>query len=159
MEAYYLFGIEDILPILHRQSAIHSMVEYIDGSVKAQMAVADMRLPILYALTYPKRIKTDYLMDFSEIMNLTFEPMDFIRYPALKLAYDVLNKKGILPTVYNAANEIAVEMFLKSKIKFTDIYRIIEKTVASFENINNPSLDDIINFDIEARRIAKEVIV
>ncbi len=157
MEAYYLFGIKDILPILHRQSTIHSMVEYIDGSVKAQMAVTDMRLPILYALTYPKRIKTTYFMDFSKLMKLTFEPIDFVRYPALKLAYNVLDKKGILPTVYNAANEIAVEMFLKDKIKFTDIYKIIEKTVSSFRNIDNPSLDDIISFDIEARKTAKEV--
>ncbi len=159
MEAYYLFGIKDIFPIIHRQSIVHSMVEYIDGSIKAQMGIPDMRLPILYALTYPKRNKSSYSLDFSKLMTLTFEPMDFKRYPSLKLAFHVLEEKGILPCVYNAANEIAVRKFSKGEIKFLDIYKIIENAVLSIKNLKNPSFEDILNADIIARKMANEVIL
>ncbi len=157
MEAYYLFGIENILPILHRQSIVHSMVEYVDGSIKAQLGIPDMRLPILYALAYPNRQASSYFMNFSELINISFEPMDFNRYPALKLAFYVLKEKGILPTVYNAANEFAVKEFMSGKIKFIDIYKVIEKVVMKVKNISKPSLDDIILSDRIARNMAKEV--
>ena len=159
MEAYYLFDISDILTLIHRQSIVHSMVEYVDGSIKAQMAIPDMKLPILYALTYPKRAKTSYTLNFNEYINLTFEPMDFSRYPALKLAFHILGEKGILPCAFNAANEIAVKKFVEGKIKFIDIYKIIETVVLKIKNKKNPSFEEIVATDIIARNMANEVIL
>lgn len=150
IEAYYLFGIEidKIETLIHRESIIHGMVEYNDGTVIAQMAIPDMRIPIEYALLYPIRNKNEYKkIDFIKIKNLSFEKMDFERFPLLKIAYDVIRAKGILPTVFNAANEAAVNLFLNDKIKFLEIENIVISSVNNAKNIISPSISDIIKID------------
>ncbi len=147
IEAHYLFDLpyEKMETILHEESLIHGMVQLKDGSLKALLGNADMRMPILYALSYPNRAKQS-LSPF-ELTDLHFKKMDFNRYPLLKLAYEVGIKKGLLPTVMNAANEAAVKLFLEDKISFLDIERIVIEEVNDFQNISNPSLDDIIQCD------------
>lgn len=150
IEAYYLFGIEidKIETLIHRESIIHGMVEYNDGTVIAQMAIPDMRIPIEYALLYPIRNKNEYKkIDFEKIRNLSFEKMDLERFPLLKIAYDVIRVKGILPTVFNAANEAAVNLFLKDKIGFLEIENIVISSVNNAKNIIKPSISDIIRVD------------
>ncbi|MBR3840788.1 MAG: 1-deoxy-D-xylulose-5-phosphate reductoisomerase [Erysipelotrichales bacterium] len=162
IEAHYLFKLpyDKIRVILHRQSIIHSMVEYKDHSIIAQLGVSDMRIPIQYALTYPNRIdmKYDNQLDFMKYSNLTFEELSFERYPLLKLAYEVGEAKGILPCVMNAANEIAVGAFLSEKIGFLDVERIVIETVHHFENREYNSIDDLRNYDNKARNYALELI-
>jgi len=153
MEAHYLFNMpyDKIDTILHYESIVHSMVEYKDGSIIAQMAKPDMRIPIQNALTYPnkKEYKLDSHLNLLTNNNLSFKAMDFDRYPCLKLAYFVGESKGLLPTVFNSSNEIAVKLFIENKIKFLDIEKIIFKLVEEYKNKNqqNPSLDEIIKLD------------
>ena len=154
IEARWLFGIEPdrIDVVIHPQSIIHSMVEFIDGSIKAQMGLPDMRVPISYALTYPERWKADIpKMDFSEKTELTFLPPDDDRFPALQVAYEALSMGGTAPAVLNAADEVAVEFFLNGKIKFMEISQIIQDTLQNHEVILRPGIDDILLADRWAR--------
>ena len=150
IEAHYLFDYdyENIKVVIHPQSLVHSMVEFVDGSFIAQMGVASMHIPIQYALTYPKRvegIKTDSFDIFNQ--KLEFYKPDYDKFPLLKLTLDCAKKGGIMNTVLNAANEVAVYKFLKGEIKFLDIEKIIFKTIKNTKNIINPSLDEIFETD------------
>jgi 1-deoxy-D-xylulose-5-phosphate reductoisomerase len=155
IEAHWLFNmpLEQIDVIIHPQSVIHSMVEFIDGSFKAQMAAPDMRLPIQYALTWPERIPNPELpkLDWTKIRELTFDTPDFRRFPCLELAVNAAKTGGTAPTALCAADEIAVDLFLKEQIKFTDIPRLVAGVMAAHQNIPDPTLDDIINIDRWAR--------
>ncbi len=157
VEARWLFDIEGskIDVIVHPQSIIHSMVEFIDGTVLAQMSSPDMKFPIQYALTYPhKHIGTLPSLDFAKLANLTFEAPRKDIFPALDFAYYALEKSGTMPVVMNAANEVAVQLFSQDKIKFTEIWSIIEKTMDKHKLIENPTLDDILNADEWARTVS-----
>ena len=150
IEAHYLFDYdyENIKVVIHPQSLVHSMVEFVDGSFIAQMGVASMHIPIQYALTYPKRdegIKKDSYDIFNQ--KLEFYKPDYDKFPLLKLTLDCAKKGGIMNTVLNAANEVAVYKFLKGEIKFLDIEKIIFKTIEDTKNIINPSLDEIFEAD------------
>lgn len=149
IEAHHLFNLsyEKIETILHKESIVHGMVVFQDESVKAILGYPDMRMPILYALSYPNHYKLDLKkLDFTTLKSLTFEPMDLTRYPLLSLAYEVGNLGGLYPVVMNAANEKAVKLFLEEKIQFLDIERLVVNAVHTFkDNILNPSLDEIIS--------------
>ncbi|QIB26159.1 1-deoxy-D-xylulose-5-phosphate reductoisomerase [Caloranaerobacter azorensis] len=154
IEAKWLFDvdIENIEVIIHPQSIIHSMVEFIDGSVIAQLGVPDMKVPIQYALTYPKRKYSSIKkLRLTDIKELTFEEPDLNTFPCLKLAFEALKQGGTMPSVLNAANEVAVKLFLDKKIKFLDIPKLIEETMLKHKTIYNPNLDDIIESDKWAR--------
>ena len=148
IEAFWLFNIpyDKIDIIIHKESIIHSMIEYIDGSIKAQLSEPNMRTPIQFALTYPERLKTeiDYF-DFIKNDTFHFEKVDYNKFPCIKLAYEAGRKKGTYPTVLNVANDLSVELFLKDKIKFIDIPLMIENCLSRHDSINNPNLDDIYN--------------
>jgi 1-deoxy-D-xylulose-5-phosphate reductoisomerase len=158
MEARWLFGvpIEHIDVIIHPQSIIHSMVEFVDGSFKAQMSYPDMRLPIQYALTWPERVPNPELpkLDWDKIKALTFEPPDFKNFPCLELARQAAKTGGTSPAALCAADEVAVELFLKGAIKFPDIARLVEQVLREHQTIFDPTLDDIINIDRWAREKA-----
>lgn len=143
IEAHHLFHLDynQIETILHKESVVHGLTYFIDGTIKASLSVSDMRIPIAYALFYPKRMTYDQELNLE---NLSFKPMDYQRYPLLKLAYEVGKKGGIMPTVMNAANEAAVHLFLKEKISFLEIENIVFDYVNHQVNIENPSLEDII---------------
>ncbi len=151
IEAYHLFGIDydDIEVLVHRQSIIHSMVEYDDYSVIAQLGTPDMRLPIQYALTYPKRlpIKNSERLNLAQVSTLDFKAIDYERYPAVKLAYQAGKIGGSMPTVLNAANEVAVALFLAKKIKFIEIEMIVKTAMDEHEVISNPTVVEIIEVD------------
>jgi 1-deoxy-D-xylulose-5-phosphate reductoisomerase len=156
IEAKWLFGLklDQIEVLVHPQSIVHSMVEFIDGSVIAQMAVPDMRLPILYAFTWPERYSTSISsVDFLQVRSLTFEKPDTSLFPCLKLAYDACRIGGTMPAVLNAANEVAVEKFLRESISFMDIPHMVERAMSSHEIVSNPSLDDILYADWETREL------
>ena len=154
IEAKWLFGVEakQIKAVIHPQSIIHSMVEFEDGCLKAQLGVADMRLPIQYALMYPDRLPNNS-QPFNPFENdtLTFEQPDFDRFPCLALAYEAIEKGGNTPAVMNAANEVAVQAFLDGRIRFTQIADIIAKAMNTFSYIKNPSLEDYFMTDREVR--------
>ncbi len=156
IEAHHLFGIDydNIEVIIHYESIIHSMIETNDYSVLAQLGTPDMRGPINYALNYPKRGKIEGAkqLNLAEIMNLTFKKPDYKRYPALELAYIAGKTGGSMPTVLNAANEVAVDLFLNNKIKFLEIEQIVKKAMDQHKTIVNPSIDDILNIDMEIRK-------
>ncbi len=159
IEAHWLFNVptNNIEVVVHPQSIIHSMVQFTDGSIKAQLGLPDMRIPIQYALTYPNRFENKLdRIDFSKLNQLNFETPDANKFPCLNLAYFALNKGGNMPCVMNAANEIAVQKFLKEKIKFNGIPKLIEETMQKVTYIKNPSLNDLITTDSEARKIAKK---
>ena len=160
MEAHWLFGVplERIEVIIHPQSIIHSMVEFADGSFKAQMSYPDMRLPIQYALTYPERVSNPELpkLEWRKIKELSFEPPDLKMFPCLKLSIQAAKAGGTSPTALCAADEVVVELFLKGAIKFTDIARLIEQVLQEHQTISNPTLDDIMNIDNWSReRVTK----
>jgi 1-deoxy-D-xylulose-5-phosphate reductoisomerase len=160
VEARWLFNVpaESIDVVIHPQSVIHSMVEFIDGTVLAQMSTPDMRFPIQYALTYPTKHRGLLKpLDFAKLAGLTFERPDRKTFPSLDFAYEALNCGGTLPAVMNAANEIAVERFSKSEIRFTDIWVIIEKVMSSHKKLDRPSLDAILSADKWARTAASSV--
>jgi 1-deoxy-D-xylulose-5-phosphate reductoisomerase len=149
IEAHHLFDMpyQNIDIVIHPQSIIHSMVEFIDGAILAQLSYPDMKLPIQYSLSYPERISsTACHTDITSLPHLTFEKMDYGKFPLLELAFEVGESGGILPTIFNAANEAAVSLFLAGKIKFTDIYKIIKHFVER-ENISHPDLDTIFKAD------------
>lgn len=154
IEARWLFGVEpeNIKAVVHPQSIIHSMVEFEDGSLKAQLGVPDMRLPIQYALTYPERLpnSTQPFNPFEQ-GTLTFERADTERFPCLRLAYEAAERGGNLPAIMNAANEVAVQAFLEEKIRFTQIADIIEKAMSSFCFVQNAGLEDYFDTDRQVR--------
>lgn len=161
IEAHWLFGIkpDNIQVLIHPESIIHSMVEFVDGSIKAQLSIPDMKIPILYALTYPYRLPTNIATpDFLELHNLTFDKPDFKLFPHLRLAYDILNVGGIMPCALNAANEIAVRAFLNNEIKFTQMYQVIEKSLEIINPAPISDIDQLINIDAEVRQKTKEII-
>lgn len=150
IEARWLFDIEPkkIEAVIHPQSIIHSMVEFEDGSIKAQLGVADMRLPIQYALNFPERLpNTSEKLDIYKYSTLTFEKPNRELFPCLDLAYYAIERGGNLPAIMNAANEIAVEAFLKEKIKFIEIGNIIEEAFNTFAFVKNPSFEDYFTTD------------
>jgi 1-deoxy-D-xylulose-5-phosphate reductoisomerase len=155
MEARWLFNmpLAQIDVIIHPQSIIHSMVEFIDGSFKAQLSFPDMRLPIQYALTWPERVPNPELpkLDWAKIKSLTFEPPDFKMFPCLELAIKAAKTGGTAPTALCAADETAVDLFLQGAVKFTDIARIVAGVMTEHQNICDPALDDIMNVDSWAR--------
>ncbi len=161
IEACHLFPVpEDRVDILiHPQSVIHSMVSYVDGSVLAQLGSPDMRTPIAYTLAWPRRMAAPAArLDLAALRQLTFETPDYERFPALGLARRALQSGGTGPTILNAANELAVNSFLRGRIGFLDIVGIVEETLAKLPNVNLESLEDVENADAEARRVARELI-
>ena len=161
IEAKWLFNLSagQIDVIVHPQSIIHSIVQFQDGSMKAQMGLPDMKLPIQYALTYPDRFKTDFeRFNFMDYPELTFEQPDKETFINLKLAYNAMEEGGTKACALNAANEIAVEAFLRERISFTDIFKINEETMLKLSCVNQPSLSDYIETDMEARRFATSLI-
>jgi 1-deoxy-D-xylulose-5-phosphate reductoisomerase len=161
IEARWLFKLrpEQIDVIVHPQSIIHSIVQFEDGSMKAQMSLPDMRLPISYAFGFPKRIKSDQpRFQFTDYPNLTFEAPDIKNFRNLAIAFKALKKEGNSPCIMNAANEVAVDAFLKGQVGFLQMSDIIEKTLETVEFIENPDFDDFIRSDTEARRIANQLI-
>jgi len=150
IEAYWLFNIEisQIEIIVHPQSIIHSMVQFKDGSIKAQLGVPDMKIPIQYALTYPRHLSSKWeRLDFRTIGDLTFEAPNFERFPCISLAYNALEKMGTSPAVLNFANDYSVFRFLKEEIKFTDIPIIIESAMENHSWLKSPKLDEIKELD------------
>ena len=146
IEAYWLFRLDpsrvDI--VVHPQSIIHSMVELKDGSVKAQLGVPDMKIPIQYALMYPRHVNAPWeRLDFIECGDLTFQPPDLERFPCIKLAYDAVDQMGTTPAVLNLANDYAVYSFIDGKIRFTDIPRIIKNAMEKHDWLEDPSLNDL----------------
>jgi 1-deoxy-D-xylulose-5-phosphate reductoisomerase len=161
IEAHWLFGLPSskIEVIVHPQSIVHSMVQFEDGSLKAQMGLPDMRLPIQYALGFPYRIKNKFpRFDFNNFPTLSFEQPDLIKFRNLALAYEALNTGGNTPCVLNAANEVVVQAFLEGRTGFTDMPVLIEKTMKEVVFIKDPGLDDLIQTNIEARRITESLI-
>lgn len=161
IEAKWLFDVnpDKIDVVVHPQSIIHSMVQFVDSSIIAQMGCPDMKLPIQYALTYPERILNDFeRLDFSKLSSLTFEKPDLNTFPCLKLAYDSLNMGGTYSAVLNAANEVLVNEFLEDKIKFYDIPYYIEKTLDAHKSIEKPTLEEILYTDNWSREFVKKCI-
>jgi 1-deoxy-D-xylulose-5-phosphate reductoisomerase len=161
IEAYWLFNltIEKIGVIIHPQSIIHSMVKFIDGSVIAHMSVPDMKGPISYALSYPERLGNILpVLNLSEVKELTFEEPDNEKYPSLSLTYDALRMGGTMPCVLNTANETAVEAFLNEKISFTEIPRVVSKTMAEHKVLKGESVEEVISVSNWARQKSEEVI-
>jgi 1-deoxy-D-xylulose-5-phosphate reductoisomerase len=161
IEAKWLFGVEQnqIEVIVHPQSIVHSLVQFEDGSIKAQLGLPDMRLPIQYALGYPERLKVDYpRFDFLNYPNLTFEQPDTTTFRNLALAYEAMNRAGNSPCVLNAANEIAVDAFLKDRIGFLEMSDLIENCLQKIDFIKEPALEDYINTDQETRIKALELL-
>lgn len=159
IEAMHLFNIpvEQIQPIVHRESIIHSMVEFCDGSVIAQLGVPDMRLPISYALSYPERtVPVSNELDLVSVSKLTFYDIDNEAFPSVNLAKKAANAGGVMCAVYNGANEAAVELFLNNKCRFTDITELIEKAMDKCPEVKSPTLEDIFMADNFAREIVKE---
>ncbi len=160
LEAMCLFGVaaDKIEVVVHPESIIHSMVEFVDGVVMAQLSATDMRVPIQYAMSYPERLSNDIgRIDFAKLGSLTFEKPDFERFPCLRLAYEAAGAGGTMPCVLNAANEVCVNAFLNEDIKFISIPEIIEKTLKAHENIKEPELKDILAADSWAREKAAEL--
>ncbi len=154
IEAHWLFGLpkNKIEVLIHPQSIVHSMVQFVDGSIKAQMGIPDMKLPIQYALTYPERFENNFeRTNLPKINNLSFLEPDFEKYECLKLAFDSLNSGGTSPCIMNAANEVAVDKFLNRKIKFSQIPVLIEKALNNIENHKSPDLETIFESDKETR--------
>ena len=162
IEAHWLFNMpfDKIKVLIHPQSIVHSMVEFMDGSVKAQLSYPDMRLPIQYALSYPERLPNPQLprLNWSTINKLTFEQPDLDTFPCLKLAIEAGKKGGTYPAVLCAADEIAVELFLSQRIKFTDIARLVEQTLEQHQSVTCPTLEEIMAADTWARQKIQEFV-
>ena len=159
IEARWLFGVQpnQIDVVVHPQSTIHSMVEFVDGSVLAQLGPTDMRMPIQYALTYPERIASnDVALDWSKLRRLDFAKVSTRRFPCLRLAKEALKKGGALPCALNAADEIAVAAFLERRLPFLGIAEVIERVLARTPRTRFEKMDDVLTADKEARRMAKE---
>ncbi len=161
IEAKWLFNLtaEQIDVIVHPQSIIHSIVQFQDGSMKAQMGLPDMKLPIQYAIAYPERLKSDFpRFSFMDYPQLTFEQADLKTFRNLSLAMEAMKKGGTMPCVLNAANEVAVQSFLEDKISFLGMSEVIEACMQKVDFIAKPTLEDYENIDAMTRRIAKEII-
>ena len=161
IEAKWLFGLrpEQIEVVVHPQSVIHSMVQYEDGAVKAQLGMPDMRLPIQYAFSYPQRIKASFKrLDFSTMKELTFEQPDTNRFRCLALAYEALNRGGNMACIVNAANEVVVSAFLRDRISFLRMSEVIEQCMGKVSFIQTPTYEDYVATDVEARRVAESLI-
>jgi 1-deoxy-D-xylulose-5-phosphate reductoisomerase len=161
IEARWLFGVDykKIKVLVHPQSIIHSMVEFVDGSVLAQLGLPDMRLPIQYALGYPERLVNDQpRLNWTALKALTFESPNIDRFPLLGLAYQAGRAGGTAPAVLNAANEVAVEAFLGGRIKFTSIYKVVARVVESHNPLQEPSLEEILSADGNSRRKAAVIV-
>ena len=161
IEAHWLYTVPygDIQVVIHPQSIIHSMVEFKDGSVIAQLGLPDMRLPIQYALSYPDRWLNDLpRLDFAEQSRLTFEPPDFERFPCLKLAFDAGKEGGTMPAVLNAANETAVDAFLERRLVYKDIAGLVAKVMDLHQVINSPDLETVLHVDRWARNEAARLV-
>ncbi len=159
IEAMHLFDlpVDKIIPVVHRESIVHSLVEFCDGSVIAQLGVPDMKLPISYALAYPERgDRVCESLDLVKAKSLTFFDIDNDAFKSVELAKKAAKTGGVMCAVYNGANEAAVELFLKEKCKFTDITEIIEKAMDNAPRIENPNLDDIFEADLFARNFVKD---
>lgn len=162
IEAKWLFGLkpEQIEVVVHPQSVIHSMVEFEDGAVKAQLGVPDMRLPIQYAFSYPQRVRSSFdRLDFMKCNNLTFEAPDTKRFRNLALAYEALNQGGNMPCIVNAANEVVVAAFLKDQISFLGMSDVIEQCMQCVPFIQVPTYENYVSTDAETRRIAAEIVI
>ncbi|KAF3984150.1 MAG: 1-deoxy-D-xylulose-5-phosphate reductoisomerase [Methylococcales symbiont of Hymedesmia sp. n. MRB-2018] len=161
IEACLLFNMapDDIQVVIHKQSIIHSMVDYVDGSVLAQMGNPDMRIPIAHAMAWPERFDSGVEpLNIFEVRQMDFEKPNLERFPCLRLAYEAIKAKGIMPTVLNAANEVAVDKFLNEGVKFTDIPIIIEKCMAGFSADTADSLEKILQVDQQARTASHKII-
>ncbi|MDR1761542.1 MAG: 1-deoxy-D-xylulose-5-phosphate reductoisomerase, partial [Bacteroidales bacterium] len=159
IEAHWLFGVaaQHIEVVVHPQSIVHSAVQFTDGSIKAQMGLPDMKLPIQYALGFPQRLKSDFpRFSFWDYPNLTFEKPDLNAFRNLQLAYTAIEQNGNMPCIMNAANEVAVQKFLEEKISFLEISNLIEKTMLTIPFIANPTLDDLIQTHAEAIAFAQK---
>jgi 1-deoxy-D-xylulose-5-phosphate reductoisomerase len=162
LETMFLFNVasDKIEILIHPEALVHSMVEFIDGVVLAQLSATDMRIPIQYALSYPDRLSNASLpsIDFCKLKELHFQAPDFKRFPCLRLAYQAARELGTTPAVLNAANEVSVEEFLKKRLRFISISGVIEKVLERHRNKTNPDLNDIRQADIWARSEARSII-
>jgi len=161
IEAKWLFDLkpEQIDIVVHPQSIVHSLVQFQDSSIKAQLGLPDMRMPIIYALAFPNRIKTNFeRFDFMKYPNLEFHKPDTKVFRCIDLAYQAMHKGGNIPCIMNAANEIAVEEFLNEKIPFFKIPELIETAMNNLSFILKPSLDDYCQTDLETRKYVKSLI-
>ena len=161
IEAKWLFGLDasKIEVVIHAQSIIHSMVQFEDSSIKAQLGLPDMRIPIQFALSYPDRIKADFpRFNFADYPSLTFEKPDVETFRNLKLAFNAMERGGNMPCVLNAANEIAVEQFLKEKIGFLDMSDVVENCLEKIPFLSSPNFEDYVETDSETRIKALEYI-
>ena len=160
IEAKWLFGLrpEQVQVVVHPQSVIHSMVQFEDGSVKAQLGVPSMKLPIAYAFSYPRRLKSVLpRLDFTQYSQLTFEEPDMNRFRNLAFAYEAIGRGGNMPCILNAANEVVVAAFLREEIGFLQMSDVIERTMEKASFMLNPAYEDYVATDAEARRIAAEL--
>jgi 1-deoxy-D-xylulose-5-phosphate reductoisomerase len=157
IEACRLFGLppERVKVIVHPQSTIHSMVEFNDGSILAQLSVTDMRLPILYALTYPERIESDLRFNVLDLKRLDFAPPDLNKFPCLRLAYEAAQAGGSKSVALNAADEVAVAAFLNHEVGFADIPRVVEQTIRETEDHHPESIEEVLAIDTHARSLAR----
>ena len=161
IEAKWLFGLapEQIDVVVHPQSIIHSVVQFEDGSMKAQMGLPDMKLPIQYAMAYPQRLKANFpRFNFMDYPNLTFEKPDTNAFKNLALAYDSMRKGGNSPCVLNAANEVVVDAFLKEKIGFLEMSDVVATCIEKATFVANPTYDDYVNSDLQSRQLANDLI-
>jgi 1-deoxy-D-xylulose-5-phosphate reductoisomerase len=159
IEARWLFGMkpEQIDVVIHPQSTVHSMVEFVDGSVLAQLGPTDMRMPIQYALTYPERLASNLMaLDWKKLKRLDFQKVSTRRFPCLRLAREAMKKGGAMPCALNAADEIAVAAFLEQRLPFLGIPEVIERVLARTPRMRFEKMDDVLTADAEARRMAKE---
>ncbi len=162
IEAHWLFGISQkkIKILIHSQSIIHSMVEFVDGSIKAQLGFPDMRIPIQFALTYPRRIDADWSkLDFNKISTLTFSSPDEEKFPSISLAYKSLEMGGTAPAVLNAANETAVNLFLNRRIRFTDISEVVKRAINEHNLVKEPTLENLLEADKWTRNYVNNIFV
>jgi len=160
IEAVSLFQVpvDKVEVVIHKQSIIHSMVEYVDSAIIAQLSNPDMRLPITYALFWPERVESDWgRMEFDQWLRLDFEPPDFERFPALKMAFEVAARGGTAPAVFNAANEVAVDLFLRKEIAYLDMAGSIRRAIEGVTIVDDPTLEDIMEADRAAREIAGDL--
>ena len=159
IEARWLFDMKpaQVDVVVHPQSTVHSMVEFVDGSILAQLGATDMRMPIQYALTYPERVASNQVdLDWSKLKRLDFEKASTRRYPCLRLAREAMKKGGALPCALNAADEVAVAAFLARQIPFLGISEVVEAVLGRTPRVRIEKMDDVLAADAEARRIARE---
>ncbi|MFN8769514.1 MAG: 1-deoxy-D-xylulose-5-phosphate reductoisomerase [Neisseriaceae bacterium] len=161
IEAYWLFGqnLDKIDVVIHPQSVIHSMVEYIDGSIIAQLGTPDMKTPIAYALSYPERIISgSKKLEFNKLLNLTFCEPDYAKFPCLKLAFEAIQSGGTMPAILNAANEVAVAAFLNKQIRFYDISDAIKKAMDAVSSVNCTTVEEVIEIDSKVRHFVGDML-